>query len=173
MFNKNQINKWIGLYSTSDNCENAERFSSSTDSTRPFLKRDVVEAKVQVDRWGSCTNHWIFHTSKKDMIKALFPADEGSETSRGLREALKTIAKYAAKLENPNLDTSDIDAELKEKMSDIAEEPFHIWGADVHFTDDISPDVGIGLALDEKLMLMPNDSSKAANSIVIFNVWDV
>jgi len=173
MFNKNKINKWINFFAKSDNAEDIKKYAREPlDPVRPFLKRDLVEAKIQVDRWGVVTNHWIFHTSKKDMIKALFPVEGSSVTSRGLKEALKTIAKYAAVLENLSLDTSFIDDELKEKLQSIAEEPFYIWGGTVDFTDDISPDTGIGLALDDS-KLMSNDSGNVANSIVIFNVWNV
>lgn len=180
MFTREQINNWIQLYQTSDNCIFAkENVEPNQFANRPFLKRDLVEAKVMVDRWDLVTTDWIFHTSKAQMIRALFPEEgyEKSEDSDALKKALQVLVKYAAILElDIDLAGRKIEELTQEELNKIAHlsarnQKFYIWGAEVHFTDDIDPNMAIGVSLDPKGKLMSNASNdEGANSIVVFSV---
>jgi hypothetical protein len=171
-FTKDQINNWIELSKLSDNKD----FVGDPDlASRGFLKRDLVEAKVQVDRWNVVTTDWVFHTSKKDLITTLF-AEDPKDLS-GVRKALEVLIKYAADLklgdEFKGKSASDFSDEDMKKLvgKTNSNEPFHIWGSNVHFTDNIPDNVAIGLALNsDGMTLMTNDSSNITNSIVIFNM---
>lgn len=164
MFTKNQIDNWISLYSLSDNKKD---FVPEEFKSRPFLKRDLIEAKVQIDRWDAVTNTWIFHSSKREMIENLFPEDKMDAT--GLKDALQTLIKYAMAYKlNKNI--SQLTPE-ELAHSKTMNERFSIWGADVYFSDDIATDTAVGLALNkDKVSLMRNDSGNLTNSIIVFNV---
>jgi hypothetical protein len=177
MFTKNQIDNWIDLYQLSDNKND---FLQDSFNERVFLKRDLVEAKVQIDRWGTVTNVWIFHSSKKDMIHSLFPEDEAiykDSDAESLKAALRVLVKYASVLELgidlKDRSINDLTPEELVKMATLSDckKTYHIWGADVCFTDDIDPNTAIGLSLNpDELTLMPNDSNNLTNSIIVFNV---
>jgi len=177
MLTKNQIDNWIQLYELSDNKK--DFIQDSFNSRRVFLKRDLVEAKVQIDRWGVVTNTWLFHSSKQGMIHSLFPkdADYKDSDAESLKAALRVLIKYAGVIElGIDLKGRSIDDLTSEELAKITtqssyEDTFHIWGADVHFTDDIDPNIAIGLSLNKDgLTLMPNDSANLTNSIIVFNV---
>jgi hypothetical protein len=177
MLIKNQIDNWIQLYELSDNKK--DFIQDSFSSRRVFLKRDLVEAKIQIDRWSAVTNTWIFHSSKKDMIHSLFPkdADYKDSDAESLKAALRVLIKYAGVIElGIDLKGRSIDDLTSEELVKISalsesEKTFHIWGADVHFTDDIDPNIAIGLSLNKDgLTLMSNGSDNLANSIIVFNV---
>jgi hypothetical protein len=171
MFTKNQISNWLELYELSDNRQDFGNMTVPDFTKRPFLKRDLLEAKVMIDRWNNVTTDWIFHSSKKEMIKALFLEDE-TDKPDDIKAALKILMKYAATLELGK----DIENLSDAEASEIAERTnskfgYHIWGADVHFTDDIPANKAMGLALNsEDKTLSSNDSANITNSIIVFEV---
>jgi hypothetical protein len=177
MFTKNQIDNWLELYELSDNRQDFGNLKAPDFTNRPFLKRDLLEAKVMIDRWNNVTTDWIFHSSKKEMIKVLFPEDEPNKAA-DLKAALKVLMKYADSLDSgkdlKNLSDDELVATVE--ASEIAERtnciyPYSIWGANVHFTDDIAPNKAIGLSLNkEDNTLSSNDSVNLANSIIVFEV---
>jgi hypothetical protein len=181
MFTKNQIDNWIELFATSDNREDFEKYADTSSEPRSFLKRDLVEAKMMVDRWGTIVTDWVFHTSKKPIITAVFPEDDGlykDTDAVSLRAALQTLVKYASILElgidlkgRTINDLTDEECQKIEQLSS-SNKTYHIWGANVHFTDDISPNAGIGVSLNkDNLTLHSNESNNLTNSIIVFNVW--
>jgi hypothetical protein len=126
MISKSRINELIELFNASDNAD----FELEEFGNRGLLKRDLVEAKVQTDRWGVCLNKWVFHSSMEQLVKALF-----------------------------------------EKENKANNENFCIWGADVIFTDNIEPDIAIGMCVNnDDGTLRINDSKKLSNSVVVFNI---
>lgn len=161
------------LFNKSDNCD----YKNSADileTNREFLKRDLVEAKVQVDRWNVVTTDWIFHTSKKEMITSLFPVEE-KPSSDEIKTALNIILKYAAEAAGKEL-KNDIDILSEKDLQSMIEQTntkksYHIWGAQVHFTDDMPSPYGMGIALNPVTNeLMENDSDNINNGIVVFPV---
>jgi hypothetical protein len=178
MINKAQIDSWIQMYKTSDNCDN-EYFVPAIG--RSFLKRDLVEAKCQVDRWSAVTNTWIFHSSKRDLIESLFPIEKKLD-SKEIRESLEVVLKEAASSDKIKAELGDFtnfinritDMLVSGVDATINNEPYRIWGADVHFTNDIDVNTGIGVALKKcgETLLMANDSGNIANSIIVFNIPD-
>lgn len=181
MFTREQINNWIELYQASDNRIDFEKNGDAAQAVHPFGKRDLLEAKVMVDRWDVVVSDWIFHYSKKDLIVSIFPPDneddkyENKRDSVNLKSALQTLMKYAAVLElNIDLKGRSIEELTQEELAQITtlkgERPLNIWGANVHFTDDISPNGAIGVSLDQDSKLMRNCSDNLNNSIVVFNV---
>lgn len=187
MFTKGQIRTWLELFELSDNKIDFLKYNSELKPGMPpdrvFLKRDLVEAKVQTDRWNVVTTDWIFHVSKKPVIEYLFREERSAKSPEpdALREALMVITRYAAVLEkNFDLKGRSVKDLTDEEVKDlVGEDPLHtredkyIWGAKVHFTEDIDPNTGIGLALEsDGITLWANDSDKMANSIIVFPVWD-
>lgn len=189
MYSSGQIKTWLELFKTSDNKEDFEeslaRYGESYDKIfdRVFLKRDLLEAKVQVDRWGVVTTDWIFHVSKKPVIEYLFREDwiPKKPEPGSLQEALLVLTRYASILESDyDLKGKRIqdltDEEAKEIFGDgpvSTNDQKYIWGAAIHFTEDIDPNTGIGLSLEsDHMTLCPNNSSKMANSIIVFPIWD-
>ena len=140
---ENRINELIELFNSSDNASN---FKQENFNGRPFLKRDLIEAKVAVDRWGVVVTDWVFHSSKEKEIKLLFSEDE-NEIQKSLLRIINSFSNEEYKI------------------------PFYIYGANVHFVDYIESDAAIGFAFDEKnLALMFNNSDKISNSIIVFKV---
>lgn len=121
--------------------------------------------------------------SKKPVIEFLFREDWIPQKPEpgSLKEALLILSRYAAILE------SDYDLKGK-RIQDLTDEEAkeifgegptstndqkYIWGAAIHFIEDIDPNTGIGLSLEsDHMTLCPNNSSKMANSIIVFPIWD-
>lgn len=133
-FSDSRIKEFLVLAKHNDNkCENT--------NDDELLKKDFVEAKMQVDRWGACTTDWVFHTSKKERIAKLFPLEE--------------------KEPNPQVGIFNT-----EEMW-----PCRAWGANIHFTECLEPTMALGIAFDFSLSsLQENDSENIANSVVAFEV---
>jgi len=163
---KNRISELLELFSNGDNAD----FKLELFDGLMLSKRSLVEAKVQIDRWNTVTTQWIFHSSKEQMVISLFEKDnvENLNTS-GIKEALKVVVKYSTALDlNKNVD--DLTGEELKSLFKINNSSFRIWGADVIFTDNIDPHMGIGLSVNNDDTLRPNDSGKLANSIVVFDI---
>lgn len=166
MFSKNQIMNLLALFELSDNKDfKLEKLGPN----RSFCKNDLIEAKVQIDRWGVVTTVWIFHSSKENMIRSLFPEEKLSLNQ--IKQSLDVIMKSCSDLQSsPKEKYNNLFKMTDQQLLDIAKsEKFSIWGADVYFTDNIDPHLAIGAALNKDLTLMPNDTN-ITNSIVVFNV---
>ncbi len=73
MFSYGRILELLEIYELSDNSKD---YVQSPMEGRTLLSRDLIEGKVQIDRWNQFLTDWIFHTSKKDLIKSLFGVEE-------------------------------------------------------------------------------------------------
>lgn len=159
MFTKDRIEELLELYETSDNFET---FTQMSYEGRTLLKRDLLEAKVQVDRWGTYVNTWIFHPSQKQTVEALFPEEVSVLSAH--KKALLALIEL----------NDSIEFDKKENVSDafarFEKKPFNFWGANVYYSDDLSPEQAIGLSLTSTGTLRTNDSSKITNSIIVFVV---
>src|SRR5258708_6273004 len=99
MITKNQIDNWIALFNL---CDNKKDFKPDTIVNRTFQKKDLLEAKVMIDRWDVVTTDWIFHTSKKDLLESLFPKespmdyDSAKETFKKIGIILNKDINYIA-----------------------------------------------------------------------------
>lgn len=183
MYTNGQIKTWFELFETSDNKNNYEEFSREAADKRCFLKRDLIEAKVQVDRWDAVTNVWVFNPCRKEMISKLFKEELSNKSSgqNALKSALSVLVRYAKVLESghnlkgrsvSDLSEEEVD-ELVGKDAPVINNNDHIWGASIYYTDAMEPNFGLGLALEkDNVTLSENDSGKMANSIVVFQVWD-
>lgn len=80
MFSKNKLIELMSLYMLSDNYKT---FDPEPLNDRLFLKKDLIEAKVQVDRWRTVTTDWVFPTSQKTNIISLFPELNDNNTIWG------------------------------------------------------------------------------------------
>lgn len=164
-FSKGRIQELLELFMLSNNKE----FTLAASENKSLQKRDMIEAKVQIDRWGAVTTDWIFHPSQKEMVEALFPQDNNDLIK--LDEALTVVIKniYARSLDK------SVDELTEEDLAGFSslmknEIPFRIWGADVHYSEHIKPNEVIGLALVKDGALMVNDSDNITNSIVFFEL---
>lgn len=67
MFTKKQIDQWILIGSSGDNCDVNHIFANRSNITS--IKRDLVEMKVQIDRWNLITSDFIFNSTAKKFIR--------------------------------------------------------------------------------------------------------
>jgi hypothetical protein len=68
----------------------------------------------------------------------------------------------------------NLDKEAEElssiKPEEIKNKEFKIWGANVHFINEVPREIGIGVALTSDGSLHVNNSENITNSIIIFNM---
>jgi hypothetical protein len=171
MFTQDRIEELLELYRTSDNYKS---FTQDPYNGRSLLKRDLVEAKMQVDRWGATITDWIFHPSQKSSIESIFSEEftvksEKSELQE-VKNALRIILKYSNSISlNKNID--DLTEEDLLNITKNGKQGFHIWGANVHYSEFIDFNKAMGLSLNPNSgSLMSNDSDKITNSIIVFKV---
>lgn len=170
MFSKGQIDTWLELHSYSDNKEYRDENPVTHELGQPFLKRHLVEAKVMIDRWDTVTTDWVFHSSRKEMIEKLFELELSDKTTSPLLDALDLLTKFVASMdhEGSSKELETVVDSINAKAT-LLKSPT-IWGAKIHFTDHINPNLGLGLSLKDG-QLDQNDSGKLANSTIVFDVW--
>ncbi len=130
MFSKDEIEAWIDLATTGINKMDpaAETINS--------IKLRVLEAKVMTDRWGHVATDIVVHSSHKgDFIRALGLEDPAPESEQVT--AAKSLLEKLKGLVQPGYKTP-----LEPKGS-------RLWGANVHYSDNIPEDVGLVLVLED------------------------
>ena len=153
MFNKEKIAEYIILNAKGDN------FRTNDEWNDPSLKLKFVDAKMLIDRWGNISTDIILHNSKKEFVRNSF--GDAIYTTKfnvsGISDdflcRLQCLIKDYPLISNKVLHLSDKQVQkMEEEFSEInneelIEEDF-VWGAKIHYSDDIDEDVGIMLALD-------------------------
>lgn len=178
MITKDHIDNWIALNATGDNLKEASYWTPSETS----LARKLIEAKVLTDRWENVATDFIFHSSKKDFVRAqlgdkLTTRDSSMTTFMAKMKDLKTkfpdLGKAVEKLgqalsgmgtaQGVNI-MEEMDKMLKAEAAKQPEMDF-IWGARIHYLDDCPVDAGLCLALDHTEEQLRSGNSR---SVAVF-----
>lgn len=129
MITKEQIANWMTAYEGGDNWEYVQRVPDYFSSAG--LKRKLIEAKMLVDRWDNISTDIIIHTSHKDPVRNELGNDiVGNNSVVLVRDVVAKLSLEAQK--------------AFQRMFDEAAD--HLWGADIHYSDNISPNQGIMMA---------------------------
>jgi len=143
-FTKEQIQEYILMNMKGANFEEDSHFSTS-------LKMKLVEAKVLVDRWNLVSTDIIVHTSLKEFIRT----NLGVALTKGIdKSTVMTLGDLMENLNmlfkmNPKLQDMEVDS-----LEEVLPKPIvdtdcdYMWGASIHYSDDIPKDKGIMIALN-------------------------
>ena len=132
MFSKDEIEAWIDLATTGINK------MDPAAKTVASIKLRVLEAKMMTDRWGNVATDYVIHSSHKDSFRkalgaSLQIAGEPAKESSILIGLLNRIANVI-----PNFSEKDIPKPTVDLL----------WGANIHYSDNIPEDVGLALVLE-------------------------
>jgi len=144
-FSKEQIQEYILMNMKGANFEEDSHFSKA-------LKMKLVEAKVLVDRWNLVSTDIIVHSS----LKEFFRTNLGDSLTKGIDKSttmtlgdlfdnLGTLFKILPKMKDAEF-SSLKDVMPLPKVVDI--DCDYIWGATIHYSDDMPKDKGIMMALN-------------------------
>ncbi len=160
MFSKDKITGWITLAEVGVNKSSPDAYSNDS------LRLRFIEAKCQNDRWGNVTTDYIVHSSQKEKV----------------REALGTSLQVA---NGPVVIESSLLTNLLEKIKniipsfsekDIPRNEFDsLWGANVHYSDNIPVDLALALVLEGDSLYEPpcawdDEPSCADRCVAVFPV---
>lgn len=73
MFTKDQINEWIAIGLSGDNQFDSNIFANRSQITG--LKRDLIDMKIQVDRWDLISTDFVFHSLMKPIMEEYIKSD--------------------------------------------------------------------------------------------------
>lgn len=134
MFTKNQIDYWLELNKTGENYRNDEYFIF------PSLKTKLLESKVLIDRWSVVTTDIIVHTSHKSFFNEEL---KGSIYETRYNYDANESKSLIKDLEEKFPDLSEIWERFKNYIPEYvktSENYDHIWGARIHYSEDMPID---------------------------------
>lgn len=146
MFSKDQINECLALAEKEGaaNYEKEDYFSHN-------LKRKLVEAKVLTDRWGQVATDIIVHPAHKEVFREKFKKEFSYSIDRDnlnfLRENLKKIISLTKSIEEQTVIENTVNDHLQNSTFGQTDS---IWGATIHYSDDIDVNKGLIIAADPR-----------------------
>jgi hypothetical protein len=141
MFSKDKIDGWITLAETGINKNKSDDYSTGK------LKAKFIEAKCRNDRWGNVTTDYVVHSSQKENVRVALgndlrlpnePVIENDSSLGNLLNKLKSLL-------------TPIVPEIPQEECDL------LWGAKIHYSNNIQPDLGLALVLENDQLYDPPD----------------
>lgn len=167
MITKEQLTKWAMQYQEGDNYEYVQRTPYTFTDNSAHLKHKLVEAKMLVDRWDLISTDIVVHSSHKGLFRSeLGDAIMGLRSLTSIRDVFASYGRETQADLQCVLDlfTEDKIQEWNGRLEVNAVD--HLWGADIHYSDDVLPEQGMMIARNRDGSLM--DEEHPGRCIAVF-----